>query len=72
MKALEHLQPPKSKELKSFICMMQSNIDFIPCFSKSLAPLRILLNTKERFKWATFLQNVFHKFLQEFQKNILV
>ena len=48
--------------------MMQSNNDFIPYFSTSVAPLRILLNSKERFKWTTFHQNVFHKLLQEFRK----
>ena len=35
IEALENLPPPKNKsELKSFICMMQSNSDFIPNFSK--------------------------------------
>ena len=34
--ALENLPPPENKsELKSFICMMQSNSDFIPNFSKT-------------------------------------
>ena len=35
-KALEDLSPPKNgSELKFFICMMQSNSDFIPNFSKT-------------------------------------
>ena len=35
LKALEHISPPKDKnELKSFICMMQSNSGFIPNFAK--------------------------------------
>ena len=34
--ALEHLQPPKSKdELISFLCMLQSNAEFIKDFSKN-------------------------------------
>ena len=66
-KDLEDIEPPKNKkELKWFIYMMQSNTDSIPYFSKSVAPLRILLNGKERFKWTTFHQNVVHNFLQEF------
>ena len=36
IEALENLPLPKNKsELKSFICMMQSNSDFIPNFSKT-------------------------------------
>ena len=35
LKALEHISPPTDKnELKSFICMMQSNSGFIPNFAK--------------------------------------
>ena len=64
---LEDIEPPKNKkELKWFIYMIQSNTDSIPYFSKSVAPLRIRLNGKERFKWTTFDQNVVHNFLQEF------
>ena len=38
IKALKNLTPPKNRsELKSFICMMQSNNDFIPNFSKSIS-----------------------------------
>ena len=47
---------------------MQSNSDFIPYFSILVAPLRILLNSKERFNWTMFHQNVFHKLLQGFRK----
>ena len=40
IKALENLPPPKNRsELKSFICMMQSNIDFIPNFPNSISTL---------------------------------
>ena len=73
IKALEDLQPPKNMaELKSFICMMPSNSDFIPYFSKLIAPLRILLNSKESFDWTTFHQNVFHKLFREFRKKTLL
>ena len=40
IKALEKLPPPKNRsELRSFICMIQSNIDFIPNFSKNISTL---------------------------------
>ena len=45
VKALENIKPPKDKdELKCFICMVQSNSDFTPSFSKVVAPLRKLMN----------------------------
>ena len=41
--ALDHITPPNNKdELKSFLCMMQSNAEFIPRFSKKSAKLREL------------------------------
>ena len=50
--ALNNLIPPKTKdELKSFVCMMQSNSDFIPNFSSKIALLRDLLVDKRHFKW---------------------
>ena len=73
IKAITDLEPPKNKEeLKSFICMMQSNSDFIPCFSKLVAPLRLLLNSKERFNWNSKHQKTFDKLLQEFRKETLL
>ena len=73
IKAITDLEPPKNKEeLKSFICMIQSNSDFIPCFSKLVAPLRLLLNSKERFNWNSKHQKTFDKLLQEFRKETLL
>ena len=41
VEALEHISPPRNKEeLNSFICMMQSNSDFIAEFAKKAAKLR--------------------------------
>ena len=51
---------------------MQSNSDFIPKFSKLVAPLRELLNSKERFKWTDDYQRTFNKILQEFKKDTLL
>ena len=43
VEALSHMAAPKNKdELNSFLCMMQSNAEFIPEFSKKAAKLREL------------------------------
>jgi hypothetical protein len=43
VEALKHITPPRSKEeLISFLCMMQSNADFIPNFEQHAAKLREL------------------------------
>ena len=37
VKALEKLPPPKNRsDVKSFICMMQNNSDFIPNFAECI------------------------------------
>ena len=73
VKALENLPPPKNRsELKSFICMMQSNSDFIPYFSKSISTLRELLNSDKHYKWAETYQKVFNNVLDKFKKETLL
>ena len=73
VKALENLPPPKNRsELKSFICMMQSNIDFIPNFSKSTSTLRELLNSDKHCKWAEARQKVVNNILDKFKKETLL
>ena len=43
IEALDHISPPRTKEdLVSFLCMMQSNADFIPNFAKLSSKLRLL------------------------------
>ena len=73
IKALENLPPPKNRsELKSFICMMQSNIDFIPNFPNSISTLGELLNSDKYYKCAETHQNVFNNVLDEFKKETLL
>ena len=51
VEAFEYLQPPTTKEgLISFLCMMQSNAEFIPNFAKQSAKLRELTQGNVRFK----------------------
>ena len=73
VKALENLPPPKNRsELKSFICMMQSNSDFIPNFSKNISALRELLNSDKHYKWTETHQKVFNDVLDKFKKDTLL
>ncbi|CAB4029394.1 Hypothetical predicted protein, partial [Paramuricea clavata] len=52
VEALKHITPPRSKEeLISFLCMMQSNADFIPNFAQHAAKLRELTKKNSRFTW---------------------
>ena len=52
VEALDNIpRPVNKKDLKSFICMMQSNSDFIHNLAKKIAPLRSLLNSNDRYKW---------------------
>ena len=52
VEALEHLQAPTNKqELISFLCMMQSNADFIPNFAKKSSKLPELTRKRVRFRW---------------------
>jgi len=49
VEALEHLTILHNKEeLVSFLCMMQSNADFIPGFAQLAAPLRELTKKDRR------------------------
>ena len=70
VEALDGLKPPNTKdELTSFLCMMQSNSEFIPSFSRKAAPLRELINNKSKFKWEDKHQKCFEQLLSEFHKD---
>ena len=71
VEALEHLEAPRNKEeLRSFICMMQSNAEFIPNFAKKSANLRELTRDKARFKWHNEHQSTFEQLLKAFKKDV--
>ena len=73
VEALKYITAPKSKEdLISFLCMMQSNSDFIENFSKKSASLRELTKTNKRFKWMTEHQECFENIIKEFKKDALL
>ena len=61
---LENIISPKDKdELGSFICMIQSNGDFIPSFAKVVVPLQKLLKV-EGFCWTNMHQKTFQGLLK--------
>ena len=71
--ALENLEIPKNRtELLSFLCMMQSNSDFIPQFARKAAPLRELSKSQGKFKWEKKHMDCFNDLLQEFREDTLV
>ena len=73
VEALEHLQAPTNKqELISFLCMMQSNADFIPNFAKKSSKLRELASGRVRFRWGKEHEQCFRKLIQEFWKDVLM
>ena len=73
VEALINLPPPRNnEELKSFICMMQSNSSFIPNLSRLIAPLRDLQHSKTRFQWLPVHQHIFGKVLEDFKKDALL
>ena len=73
VEALNHVSPPRNKEeLNSFLCMMQSNSDFIAEFSKKATKLRELAKKAVKFRWEVEHQACFEKLLQAFKKETLL
>ena len=71
--ALDYLDSPKNKEeLLSFLCMMQSNAEFIPAFAQKAAPLRELTRNNIRFKWTEVHERTFRQLLAEFKEDTLL
>ena len=68
VEALDHISPPTSKEeLISFLCMMQSNSEFIANFSKKSAVLHELSKSKTKSEWKKEHEECFLALLKEFQ-----
>ena len=73
VEALDHILPPRNKEeLNSYLCMMQSNSDFIAEFSKKAAKLRELTKKSVRFQWNAEHQACFENLLEAFKKETLL
>ena len=73
VEALEHITPPSSKEdLIGFLCMMQSNADFIPHFAQKSAPLRHLTKRKVKYNWQDQHHQCFEELRHGFKKDSLL
>ena len=73
VEALEYITPPNSKEeLISFLCMMQSNSDFIASFSRRSSTLRELTKGNVHFKWEDKHQKCFEDLIKSFKKDTLL
>ena len=73
VEALRHISPPRNKEeLNSFICMMQSNADFIPDFSQKVSKLRELTEKYAKFNWTTEHKSCYEHLLEHFRKETLL
>ena len=71
--ALDFIAAPTNKcDLYSFLCMMQSNSDFIENSAQKSAPLRELTRTNTHFKWKSTHQQCFEELLQSFKKDALL
>ena len=71
VEALEHLEAPRTKEeLRSFLCMMQSNAEFIANFAKISANLRELTRENIHFRWNDDHQETFNTLLSAFKKDV--
>ena len=73
VEALEYITAPTNKdELISFLCMMQSNAEFISNFAKKSSPLRELTKGRVHFKWESKHQQCYEELIKEFRKDTLM
>ena len=73
IEALDHITRPEStEELISFLCMMQSNSEFIPNFSKKSSPLRELTKNKRKFEWQQEHEKCFNELINAFKEASLL
>jgi len=73
IEALNHLTRPKTKdELLSFVCMMQSNAEFIPNFSVKAAKLREMTKKESKFRWGQEQQKCYEDLIVAFRNSALL
>ena len=73
VEALEHIAPPCNKEeLITFLCMIQSNADFIPNFAQRSAHLCHRTKGKVQFNWQDQHQPCFEELRYAFRKDSLL
>ena len=68
---LRYITPPENKqELVSFLCMLQSNSEFIPQFAKKSAILRELTRASVHFQWKPEHQQCFDDLIADFKEDV--
>ncbi len=73
VKALKFATRPLNKhELVSYLCMIQSNKDFIPFIAQKSAHLRALTKKGSRFKWDKHCQREFEELRDAFSEDMLM
>ena len=73
VKALQHASRPRSKdELQSFLCMIQSNKDFIPDLASKTMNLRMRTKKHSRFTWDKECQREFDRLKVAFREDTLL
>ena len=73
VRALRHATPPANKEeVLSYLCMIQSNKEFIPHLSTKTANIRELTKKNKHFKWTPECQQEFEALQHELTDKTLV
>ena len=73
VRALQHATPPSNKdEVRSFLCMIQSNKDFIPNLARKTTHLRRLTKKHIKFVWSQECQKEFEILRLEFKEDTLL
>ena len=73
VKALKYATRPQNRqELISFLCMIQSNKEFIPFIARKSSRLRALTKKGKVFKWDKECQRQFEELRDAFSENMLM
>ena len=73
VKSLQHATRPRNKEeVRSFLCMVQSNKDFIPKIAQLTINLRNLTKKHTKFTWTKQCQDEFNKLCSSFKEETLL
>ena len=71
--ALKQATPPEDRqELTSFLCLIQSNKDFIPNIAKKTGHLREMSKKGRKFEWSKECQKEFEALRDEFSESMLM
>ena len=73
VQAVQHADRPQNKdEVKSFLCMIRSNGQFIPNLAVATANLRELTKNNTTFKWLAAHEKEFQNLKEAFKKDVLL